>query len=102
MGCLSNVLVHFECTSTFLKEAQEVSNLEVTLTKHLGRKKLPLDVLLENDSRTLLRGYSPESLQDLFFKIHEFGCELEKVLEIEGEVKEILGTKLENKTVWFY
>jgi len=66
------------------------------------RKKLPLDPLLESEPSQLLKGYSADQIQELFYVTHELGAELEKVLELEGEVKEILGCKMDNKTMWFY
>lgn len=72
------------------------------LTFNIGRKKLPLDVILDNEPRQLLRGYNNDQLHDLFLKVHEVGGELDRILDTEGEVKEILGTKMEGKTMWFY
>lgn len=65
----------------------------------IGRKKLPLDVLLDNEPRQLLKGYTNDQLHELWYKVHEVGGELDSTLENEADVQEILGSKMENKTL---
>jgi LSD1 subclass zinc finger protein len=57
--------------------------------------------LLDNEPRQLLKGYTTDQLHELWHKVHEVGGELDSVLD-EADVQEILGAKMEDKTLWFY
>lgn len=66
------------------------------------RKKLALDVLVENEPNQLLKGYTSDQLNELFDKIHDLEGELSRLLDYGGEVQEIIGAKMDKQTMWFY
>jgi len=65
-----------------------------------GNKKLPLDVFFE-DTNALIKGYSSEQLRDLLDKIKDLESAVDRALDYDNEVQEILGAKLEGKVMWF-
>jgi LSD1 subclass zinc finger protein len=65
-----------------------------------GNKKLPLDVFFE-DTHALIKGYSSEQLRDLLDKIKDLESAVDRALDYDNEVQEILGAKLEGKVMWF-
>jgi LSD1 subclass zinc finger protein len=65
-----------------------------------GNKKLPLDVFFE-DTHSLIKGYSSEQLRDLLDKIKDLESAVDRALDYDNEVQEILGAKLEGKVMWF-
>jgi LSD1 subclass zinc finger protein len=65
------------------------------------RKKLPLDVIVDNEPSQLLKGYSTDQLNEIFDKIQDLEGELSRLLDY-GEVQEIIGAKMDKQTMWFY
>jgi len=70
------------------------------LSRGKGKKPLPLDVFFE-DTHSLLKGYSSEQLRDLLDKIKDLESAVDRALDYDNEVQEILGAKLEGKVMWF-
>jgi len=66
------------------------------------RRKLALDPLLSKSTQQLLKGYTSEELVDMFEKVADLENEVGEMLETEPEIDKILGSKIDNQTLWFY
>jgi len=58
--------------------------------------------LLDYEATYLLKGYTNEQLTELHQKLFDLERELCHSLELDGEVAEVIGAKMENKVMWFY
>lgn len=67
-----------------------------------GKKSLPLDIFFEESPHSLLKGYSSDQLRDLLDKIKDLETAVDRVLDYDNEVQEILGAKLDGKVTWFF
>jgi LSD1 subclass zinc finger protein len=67
------------------------------------RSKKSLDFLLfESPSNdTLLQGYSPEQLKELQERLKEVQTEVIRNLDYDNEIREVIGAKLDGKSMWF-
>jgi len=57
---------------------------------------------LSKSSQQLLKGYTTEELGEMFEKVADLEAEIGELLETEPEIDTILGSKMDNQTLWFY
>jgi LSD1 subclass zinc finger protein len=67
------------------------------------RSKKSLDFLLiESPSNDiLLQGYSPDQLKELQDRLKDLQTELIRNLDYDNEIREVIGAKLDGKSMWF-
>jgi LSD1 subclass zinc finger protein len=67
------------------------------------RSRKSLDFLLFESPRndTLLQGYSPEQLKELQDRLKDIQTEVIRNLDYDNEIREVIGAKLDGKSMWF-
>eukprot|EP01128_Nolandella_sp_AFSM9_P012587 TRINITY_DN9426_c0_g1_i1.p1 TRINITY_DN9426_c0_g1~~TRINITY_DN9426_c0_g1_i1.p1 ORF type:complete len:228 (-),score=40.26 TRINITY_DN9426_c0_g1_i1:26-640(-) len=66
------------------------------------RKKLHLDPLLTKETPKLVEGYAKSELNELFDRCLDLEEEILRQLKFDDGVTEVIGTKLDGGTLWFY
>jgi LSD1 subclass zinc finger protein len=67
------------------------------------RSKKSLDFLLfeSTSNDNLLQGYSPDQLKELQDRLKDIQTELIRNLDYDNEIREVIGAKLDGKSMWF-
>jgi len=71
-------------------------------TRGGDRSKKSLDFLFDTSvSNALLQGYSPDQLKELQDRLKDIQTEVIRNLDYDNDIREVIGAKLDGKSMWF-
>jgi LSD1 subclass zinc finger protein len=65
------------------------------------RSKKSLDFLFDGPNDSLLQGYTPDQLKELQERLKDLQTEVIRNLDYDNEIREVIGAKLDGKSMWF-
>jgi LSD1 subclass zinc finger protein len=93
-------------SATTRSKDRETSNNQQNNKKAKGtlggdRSKKSLDFLFDSPNDSLLQGYAPDQLKELLERLKDVQTEVIRNLDYDNEIREVIGAKLDGKSMWF-